>query len=89
MRHILLILLITLLNIPLDSIALKPEYNYIGRTLAEALADFCKRNPDIKVSFIYDELEDYRVKESVRSDNPLEILKTIVALNPVSVTEDG
>lgn len=86
MRHIFPLLLFLLLNIPFVSFSADNEYNYIGRPISAALADFCKRNPDLKISFIYDELDDYIVKEKIRSDNAMEVVKAIVALNPVSVT---
>lgn len=86
MRNILPLLLLFLLNIPFVSFSADNEYNYIGRPISAALADFCKRHPALKISFIYDELDDYVVKEKISSDDPMEVVKAIVALNPVSVT---
>ncbi len=87
MRYLFPILLLILINIPKASFAAVTEYNYVGLPISAALADFCKKNPDIKISFIYDELDDYKVKEKIYSDNALDVVKAIVALNPVSVTE--
>ncbi|MDE6023416.1 MAG: hypothetical protein K2G13_07940, partial [Muribaculaceae bacterium] len=86
MRNILPLLLLFLLNIPVVSFSADNEYNYIGRPISAALTDFCKRHPDLKISFIYDELDDYVVREKISSDDAMEVVKAIVALNPVSVT---
>ncbi len=87
MRHIFAILLAILISLETAG-APKTDYNFVGRPVTEALAEFCRRNPELHVNFIYDELQDYKVKERVRSGDPLEVLKSIVALNPVSVTYD-
>lgn len=86
MRKIFPLLLFIILNIPFVSFSAGNDYNYIGRPISAALADFCKKNPELKISFIYDELDDYIVKEKIISNDAMEVLKTIVALNPVSVT---
>ena len=63
--------------------------DYRGRRLSEALADICKRSPELKISFIYDELEQYVVKGKVTAEDPRQAVREMVALNPVSVTTDG
>ncbi len=63
--------------------------NYVGMSLGDALADFCKKNPDLKISFIYDELENYKVKESLKSGDAMQTLRSLVAMNPVSLTVEG
>lgn len=63
--------------------------DYKGRRLSEALADVCRRHPELKISFIYDELEQYSVKGKVTAEDPRQAVREMVALNPVSVTTDG
>ena len=63
--------------------------DYLGTPLADALVDFSKNNPEAKLNFIYDELEHYKVKGRIRSDNPADAIREMVALNPVKVTESG
>lgn len=87
MRH--LISLLLFLCIVLDACAAKYSYNYIGKPISDALADICRKNPEIKVSFIYNELENYIVKEKVDSDSPLNAIRQLVMLNPVAVGVDG
>ena len=84
-----LILLLFLLIMFAPSIYGSNSENYVGRCLGEALADFCKKNPGLKISFIYDELEDYKVKESPKSDDAMQALRSLVAMNPVSITVEG
>ncbi|MDE6443194.1 MAG: carboxypeptidase-like regulatory domain-containing protein, partial [Muribaculaceae bacterium] len=84
-----LILLLFLLIMFAPSISGSNSENYVGRPLGEALADFCKKNPGLKISFIYDELEDYKVKESPKSDDAMQALRSLVAMNPVSITVEG
>ncbi len=63
--------------------------DYTGLPLSEALADFSKKNMEVKISFIYDELESYKVKGRIKSQNPLMAIKELVVLNPISVTTYG
>ncbi len=62
---------------------------YKGRRLSEALVDISNRHPELKISFIYDELEQYVVKGKVNTSDPREAIREMVALNPISVTTDG
>ena len=61
--------------------------DYLGMQLADALVNYSRNNPDAKLNFIYDELEHYKVKGRIRSENPAEAIRELVALNPVKVTE--
>lgn len=63
--------------------------DYHGTPLADALVDFSKNNPNVRLNFIYDELEHYKVKGKIRSENPMDAIREMVALNPVKVTESG
>lgn len=89
MKHILALLISLIFCVPAIAWAQRYNNDFVGRPVTEALAEFCKKNPGLNINFIYDELQDYKVKDRALSDEPLEILKSIVALNPVSVTYDG
>lgn len=81
--------LLTALCLAFNVLAATVVRDYTGLPLSEALADFSKKNMELKISFIYDELENYRVKGKIRSQDPLQAIKELVALNPISVTTDG
>lgn len=87
MQTKLLVILISLCA-TLNLYAKKSVYDYTGHSMADALVDFNKRNPELKISFIYNELELYKVKGKIKSTNPLQAIKELVALNPISVTTD-
>lgn len=82
-----LIILLTLLLCMTPEI--KGDNDYTGRKLGDALTEFCKKNPDLKISFIYDELEHYKVRESAKSGDAMQVLRSLVAMNPVSLTVEG
>lgn len=60
-----------------------------GRPLSEALAEFARRNPNVDINFIYNDLENYKTKKSVRPGAPEQTIREIVALNPVMVRKAG
>lgn len=83
-------IILLFLIIAIVQIAYAENYgNYVGLSLGEALTDFCKKNPDLRISFIYNELENYKVKETPKSSDPMQVLRSLVAMNPVSLTIEG
>ena len=83
MRNIIVFLLAV--SVALDSHAVKYTYNYIGKPVSEALADLSRKNPELNISFIYDDLENYKVKGKISADSPLQAVRQLVAFNPVCV----
>ena len=67
--------------------AYKYTYNFSNTPISRAIVAISKDHPDINISFIYKELDNYRTSARVRTDNAYEALKQTVGLNPVSVTE--
>ena len=67
--------------------AYKYTYNFSNTPISRAIVTISKDHPDINISFIYKELDNYRTSARVRTDNAHEALKQTVGLNPVSVTE--
>lgn len=63
------------------------EKDYLGESIADALTDLIRKNPEINISFIYDILENYKVKGKMISDVPVEAIRQLVGLNPISVRE--
>ena len=67
--------------------AYKYTYNFSNTPISRAIVTISKDHPDINISFIYKELDNYRTSARVRTDIAYEALKQTVGLNPVSVTE--
>lgn len=66
------------------------KYTFKSKPLAEALADMADEHPEVKIIFIYDQLEKYRTSADVDSDDPYRALRLAIGINPVSVTfKDG
>ena len=63
------------------------EKDFTGRRVSDALVEISKTNPGLKLNFIYDILEDYKVKGKIRSSDPVAAIRELVALNPISVRE--
>ncbi len=83
MRNIIVLLLAAF--VALGAHAVKYTCDYMGKPVSEALVGLSKRYPDLNISFIYDDLENYKVKGKVFADSPLQAVKQLVAFNPISV----
>lgn len=69
--------------------AYKYSYDFKDCSVAEALVDIHSEHPDLKINFIYNELEDYRVSANVRADDLVEAIRQLVRFNPISVIVDS
>jgi len=83
------ILLLLALATTVTSYAYKYEYNFSGTPLSQALVTLCKEHPDINISFIYKELDNYRSSSRIRTDNAYDAIRQIIGSNPVSVLNKG
>lgn len=63
------------------------RYSFSGTSLADALSQISGDHPSAEISFIYNELENYRTSSVVNSDNILDALRQTVGLNPVTVSQ--
>lgn len=81
--HILLIILF--FSLPAN--AARFSFKFDNTPISKALVALVKKNPDIKITFIYDELENYTTSADINTDNLKTAVKEIVGLNPVTVTE--
>ena len=88
MKHALLIFLLSFL--PFTVMArdiVTAEYN--GVSLADAVADIASKSNTVKVNFIYDKLDEYSVKCTIDSMNPLDAIRTCIGFYPVNVRISG
>ena len=69
------------------AVAARYSYTFRDTPVAQALATLVKDNPEAKITFIYNEMDDYRTSASISTDNLKDAVKAIVARNPISVSE--
>ncbi len=83
-----LIIIIIALTSLLPGFAYSYSYRFKSTPIGVALLRLIKEHPELKISFIYNELNDYTTSATVNADNPLQAVKQLVGLNPVTVTEN-
>lgn len=67
--------------------AVRYEYAFLNTPVAQALTKLVKDDPEAKITFIYNEMDDYTTSAKVSTDNLKDAVKAIVARNPISVSE--
>ena len=65
------------------------DYTFDNTPVADALVTISKEHPDINISFIYTELDNYLTSARISTDSPLEALRQAIGSNPVSVLKKG
>ena len=62
-------------------------YSYVFRDtpISEAIVRISKEHPDINISFIYKELDNYRTSARINTDDAYDALRQTIGLNPISV----
>ena len=63
--------------------------NYDNVTMSEALRDLNELSPDYTISFMYNELEDFRVTTSIRHQSVPDALRQIIGFYPIRISEKG
>ena len=63
--------------------------NYDNVTMSEALRDLNEQSRDYTISFIYNELEDFRVTTSIKHKTVTEAIMQIIGFYPVQVVKRG
>lgn len=61
------------------------SYRFNNTPISEAIVRISKDHPDINISFLYKELDNYRTSAKVDTDDPYEALRRTIGLNPISV----
>ena len=69
--------------------AYRYSYSFNNTPISEALVRISKDHPDVNISFIYKELDNYRTSAKVRKDDIYEALRQAIGLNPVSIIRNG
>ena len=87
MKHLLISLIALCCFI--DVQAQKVTRNYDNISMSEALRDLNDLSPDYNISFMYNELEDFRVTTSVRCQTIPDALRQIIGFYPIRVVKRG
>ena len=83
MRTILTIILAVITYI--SASAYKYSYTFNNTPISEAIVRISKDHPDVNISFIYKELDNYRTSARIHTDDLYDALRTTVGLNPISI----
>ncbi len=67
--------------------AYKYSYTFHDIPISQAIVRISKDNPDIGISFIYKELDNYKTSATINADEPYDALRQLIGLNPISVTK--
>lgn len=85
LKYIIMLMLLTAVS----ASAAKFSYKFDNTPLSKAIVEVIKGHPEINISFIYKELDNYRTSAVVNTNDPYVALRQTVAPNPVSVIRNG
>lgn len=60
-------------------------YSFNNTPISEAMVRISKEHPEINISFIYKDLDNYKTSAKIHEDDAYEALRRTIGLNPVSV----
>lgn len=63
----------------------KYVYSFDNTPISEAIVRISKDNPDVNISFIYKELDNYKTSARIQTDDIYDALRQTVGLNPISI----
>ncbi len=65
--------------------AYKYAYSFNNTPISDAIVRISKDNPDVNISFIYKELDNYRTSARIATDDIYDALRKTIGLNPISI----
>ena len=65
--------------------AYKYAYTFNNTPISEAIVQISKDHPDVNISFIYKELDNYRTSARIATDDVYTALRQAIGLNPISI----
>lgn len=65
--------------------AYRYSYSFGNTPISEAIVRISKDHPEVNISFIYKELDNYRTSARIQTDDIYDALRQTVGLNPISV----
>ena len=73
----------------IDVQAQKITRSYDNVSMSDALRDLNEQSQDYTISFMYNELEDFRVTTSIRHQSVPDALRQIIGFYPIRISEKG
>ena len=83
MRFILSIIMSVMTYISAN--AYKYSYSFDDTPISDALVRISKDHPEVNISFIYKELDNYRTSARINTDDAYDALRQTVGLNPITI----
>ncbi|MDE7125019.1 MAG: hypothetical protein K2O12_00860, partial [Muribaculaceae bacterium] len=65
----------------------KYSYTFSNTPISAAIAQISKDHPDINISFIYNELDNYKTSAIIHTDSAYDALRQTIGINPISIIE--
>lgn len=65
------------------------SYSFKKIPVSEAIVKISKDHPEVNISFIYKELDNYKTSANIQTDDTYDALRQVVGLNPISVIKKG
>lgn len=65
------------------------NYSFTDTPVSDALVKISKEHPEITITFIYKELDNYTTSAAVRTENPYDALRRVIGHNPISIIRKG
>ncbi len=65
------------------------DYTFSNTSISEAIVRISQEHPEINISFIYKDLDNYKTSSKVKADEPYSALRQTIGLNPISVINKG
>lgn len=65
--------------------AYKYTYSFNNTPISEAIVRISKAHPEVNISFIYKELDNYKTSAKIHTDDAYDALRLTVGLNPISI----
>lgn len=78
MKHILVLVLVAMVVIP--AYPWHYSYKFSNTPVSHALVRLGKDNPDVGITFIYEELDSYRTSAQVDADDAYSAIRQIIGL---------
>ena len=87
MKHLFVILMALCGSVCMS--AQKITRNYDNVSMSEALRDLNEQSRDYNISFLYNELEDFRVTTHIRRQSVMDAIRQIIGFYPIRVVKRG
>lgn len=64
-------------------------YSFNNTPISEAIVRISKDHPEVNISFIYKELDNYKTSARIHTDDTYDALRHTIGLNPITIVKKG